>query len=208
MSSNFPDWLQRLLTHGESSQLSAPAIGASDRASAVAQLREAHGVRALSLAGPAPAFSDEIAWQAARLLAGACWRLIGEAGADPLPTMAPSPAAADHFSADLTLRFLPGVYRRANTRADLAPLATALESVLRRWPLSGVLADLDGEPTTVPDFDAHFGLQLLYAERLLKTSQPGWIPESGTAREWAERVFRERGRSLPARPNSEDDDRA
>jgi hypothetical protein len=97
----------------------------------------------------------------------------------------------------VALRFLPGVYKRARVAGAGSELASELDAILRRWPLSGVLADLDGAPTVVPEFGGHPGLQLLYAERLLRTSRPGWVPAGGPAREWAERVYSEAGRSLP-----------
>ena len=49
-----------------------------------------------------------------------------------------------------------------------------------------------------PTFGGHPGLQLLYAERLAGVGRPGWVPPSGPAREWVERVHSERGRPLPA----------
>ena len=209
MSRPFADWLERVLAHGESAQTSAPEPVADDRIHALPLLRAAHETRALTVAGPALPFVPERAWQGVRLLAVACWKLVGESTPEPVPPIDVTRAtAADHLSVDLALRYLPGVYRRATTREPTAGLAADLEAVLRKWPLSGALADLDGEPTTAPDFDGHFGLQLLYAERLVRTAQPGWIPKSGAAREWAERVFHERGRTLPSPPNPEGDDRA
>lgn len=209
MNRPFAVWLERVLVHGESAQSSAPEPASDDRIQALPLLRDAHGRRALSVAGPHLTFAPESAWLAARSLAVACWKLVAESAAEPVPAPdATRATAADHLSVDLALRYLPGVYRRATTREDTAALAAELESLLRRWPLSGVLADLDGEPTTEPNFDGHFGLQLLYAERLVKTARPGWIPKSGAAREWAERVFHERGRTLPVPPISEDHNRA
>ena len=208
MSRPFADWLQRVLAHGESAQESAPTPLADDRVRALPLLRAAHEQRALSVAGPVLPFAPESAWQAARLLAEACWKLVGESPPEPLPTIEVSRvSAADHFSIDLSLRFLPTVYRRAAARESGVALAAELESVLRRWPLSGALANLDGNPTTAPDFEGHPGLQLLYAERIVKSAQPGWIPTDGLAREWAERVFHERGRTFPALPNPEGDRR-
>ena len=172
-------------------------------------LHDAYRRHALSLAGPALPLAEETAWQAAELLAAACWKLVSDSTTEPLPNlMVRQPSAADHLSADLTMRYLPSVYRRAMVRELTVPLAAELENVLRFWPLSGVLADLDDEPSTLPEFDGHPGLQLLYAERLVKTAQAGWVPKGGLAREWAERVFHERGRSLPTRPDSREDHRA
>ena len=146
---------------------------------------------------------------AAVWLSEACWVLVSEDTAAKLPTLTlPTQSATDHFSADLILRFLPSVYRRALARADRTALADDIETVLRRWPLSGVLADLEGEPTGDTAFDGHAGLQLLYAERLVKSARPGWLPKDGRAREWLERIFSERGRALPCPPVRTGDDLA
>jgi hypothetical protein len=56
-----------------------------------------------------------------------------------------------------------------------------------------VLARISAEPTTALDFEGHPGLQLLYAERLANHPRPLWIPQGGEARQWAERIWAERG---------------
>lgn len=192
----FRDWLARVLADGESVQDEAPALPA-DRGPLLADLRAAFERHALDVAGPPLPFDPDAALAAAVALARACWLLV--AGEGELPAMkADGRTPAAHLSADVCLRFLPAVLRRAR-HAGGEP-AASLDRLLRAWPLSGVLADLDGEPTTPPDFGGHIGLQLLYAERLVATGRPGWVPPSGPAREWAERVFAERGRPLPAPP--------
>jgi hypothetical protein len=65
-----------------------------------------------------------------------------------------------------------------------------------------VLADLEGAPTTAPEF-GHPGLQLLYAERLATTRRAGWVPTAGVGREWVERVFALRGVPVPLPPSKE-----
>jgi hypothetical protein len=97
------------------------------------------------------------------------------------------------------LRLLPAVLRRAGAKSDEA-LADEVRAALLRWPLSGVLADLEEAPAGPLDFHGHPGLQLLYAERLVNGPRSAWVPPDGPAREWAERVFAERGRPLPAPP--------
>ncbi len=44
---------------------------------------------------------------------------------------------AHHLSADLMLRYLPQVLKRARGLDPSDPLIGLLEDVLRRWPLSG-----------------------------------------------------------------------
>jgi hypothetical protein len=207
MSIRFNTWLVRLLTHGESVQTLAPEATAAERASALPALRSAYEGHALSVAGSAIPFAEESAWRAASWLADACWMLVGDDTEVKLPPLSlPATSPADQLSADLTLRFLPSVYRRALARPDRSTLADGIEAALRRWPLSGVLADLDGEPTGDTAFEGHSGLQLLYAERAVKSARPGWLPADGTAREWAELIFSESGRPLPSpRLRTEDD---
>jgi hypothetical protein len=196
----FSIWLDRVLTHGESVQDDPPEVTAGERPAAVELLRVAFDRTALDVAGPPIPFNARAALCAAELLARACWLLVGadpeEAASVRLNAEPSTPAA--HLSADVTLRLLPAVHRRATSRDPGGRLATELERVLRRWPLAGVLADLDGEPITEPDLAGHPGLQLLYAERLVRTGRPGWVPKAGPAREWSERVFEEQGKPLPA----------
>jgi hypothetical protein len=167
-------------------------------------LRVAFDRHALDVAGPAVPFDPAAAVEAAVVLASACWSLVSEEPVRLKLRCEPSSPSA-HLSGDVTLRLLPAVYRRAKLRAE--PLAAELDALLRRWPLSGVLADLDGEPTTPPDFGGHPGIQLLYAERPAGTGRPGCVPADGPAREWVERVFAERCKPVSA-PVSEEDARA
>lgn len=201
----FADWLTRVLTRGESVQEAPPTLAPEERAGALAVLRAAFDGHALDVAGPPVAFDPDTALAAATALARACWLLVGAAENEPasLSFRAEPNAPSAHLSADLTLRLLPAVYRRAKLRGA-EPLAAEVESILRAWPLSGVLADLDGEPTAALDFGGHPGLQLLYAERLVATGRPGWVPAAGPAREWVERVYHERGKPPPAAPPKEE----
>ncbi len=201
----FRDWLRRVLDDGESVQDRPPTLSNDDRGAVADVLEAAFDRHALDVGGPPLAFDPDAAVRAAVTLARACWAVAGGGawggvGADGLRGE-PATAAA-HLSADVTLRLLPAALRRARARGD-ERFAADLESLLRAWPLSGVLADLDGTPTSPPDFHGHAGLQLLYAERLVDAGRPGWVPVAGRGREWAERVFRERGRPVPAVPNLE-----
>jgi hypothetical protein len=197
--SPFSTWLARVLSDGESVQDEAPHLSAADRPGVLATLRAAFDRHALDVAGPPIAFDPDAALGAAVALARACWLLVGGEGESPTVGVEPHAAGA-HLSADVCLRFLPAVLSRARVRAPEGEPAVALDRLLRTWPLSGVRADLDGVPATPLEFDGHPGLQLLYAERLIRTARPEWVPAAGTAREWVERVFAERGRSLPAPP--------
>jgi len=195
----FSDWLERVLTHGESVQDSPPSP-AADSVAEETLLRAAFATHALDVAGPPLTFDPVTACRAANTLARACWFLVGDTEERITLSLKGEQSPAAHLSADITLRFLPAVYRRARSREPDGELARQLDALLRAWPLSGVLADLDGSPTTFPDFGNHYGLQLLYAERLVVTGRAGWVPVSGPAREYAERVHQELGKQLPTLP--------
>jgi len=195
----YHDWLHRILTQGESVQ-DAPPPTTSESPDAEALLASEFAAHALDVAGPPLTFDPVAGCAAALLLAKACWALANGSEDNERITLslnAPSTPAA-HLSVDLTFRFLPSVLRRARFREPDGELARQIEALLRAWPLSGILADLDGSPATDPGFGGHPGLQMLYAERLAATGRPGWVPVSSSAREWAERVHQELGKPLPA----------
>jgi hypothetical protein len=194
--SPFADFLQRVLDEGEAVFL-GPLSGDGD-AAARSVLAEAFADHAIDVAGPPISFDPAAALAAAHFLADACWRLVAptDAAVAVAPVGEPHTPAA-HLSADVTLRFLPTVYRRAAARAMDDPLVGELANTLRRWPLSGVLADLPGAPACALDFGGHPGLQLLYAERLIDHEKAAWLPIEGPAWERVELVYRGRGRPMP-----------
>jgi hypothetical protein len=197
----FAAWLARVLTHGESVQDAPPELAGADRPAVLAALRLAFAMHALDVGGPLLPFDPAAAEWAAVTLARACWRLA--AGDEESLPLAPGPKAgtpAAALSADVCLRFLPAVLRRARLRDLDGPLVTELGNVLRRWPLTGVLADIEEGPTVPTTLDNHPGLLMLYAERLADAPRAGWVPADGPAREWVERVFAGRGRLLPPTP--------
>ena len=202
----FRDWLERTLSRGESVLDAPPALLPAVHADVDDLLRTAFATHDLDVAGPALEFDATTARAAALALAWACWFLVrppeDTSPVTLLLTANPSPAA--HLSADVSLRLLPAVHRRARLREPGGDLARQIEALLRQWPLSGVLADLDGSPTTAPEFGGHAGLQLIYAERLAATGgRVGWVPVSSPARDRAERVYHGLGKSLPAAPPEE-----
>lgn len=205
---SFLQWLSAVVTTGESVLESAPEWKDADQRSVLELLRSNFERHALDVAGPPVAFDAETSLWSAQLLAAACWRLVADGEPAPLDVAREPDSAAAHLSADAMLRFLPAVYRRAKSRADDDPLAAELEVLLRRWPLTGVRLDLEGSPTTAPDFAGHPGLQLLYAERFVEFPRHGWLPPPGPGREWVERICEERGRPLPPEPKPEESPRA
>jgi hypothetical protein len=135
----------------------------------------------LEVAGPPIEFDARTALAASELLAQACWFLLSHAEPDAelercLVMSGPPRSAAQHLSADLVFRYLPHVHRRARARAPDDLLPKRLSDVLRQWPLSGVLSDVDDAPTAGLEFDGHPGLLLLYAERLARNDKPAWMP--------------------------------
>jgi hypothetical protein len=199
----FPEWLDRLLADGEAVMGGPPVCRPTEEPVALTVLRRAYAAHALDMAGPPVPFDPAAALAAAEEVAWACWRLVsGEEGRGRLLGEPATPAA--HLSADLTLRLLPTVHRRARLRAEDDPLALELAALLRRLPLSGVLADLTGPPIGPLDFGGHPGLQLLFAERLVGHERAGWLPPAGPDRERVKLVYRERGRPLPVAPQPEE----
>jgi hypothetical protein len=135
----------------------------------------------LDVAGPPIDFDSVTAASAANALSWACWFLVSQHEADAdVEREVSMPArpitAAQHLSADLLFRYLPQVHRRARAVATDDMLTLCLARLLRNWPLSGVLSDVTDGPDAPPDLAGHPGLQLLYAERLLRNPKPAWAP--------------------------------
>jgi hypothetical protein len=100
----------------------------------------------------------------------------------------PDPStAASHLSVDLVFRYLPQIYARARDRDAADRLTALLAKLLRQWPLSGVLSEIEEAPTTPLDFGGHPGLLLLFAERWHRCPKPAWRP-TGRAAEFADLV--------------------
>lgn len=134
----------------------------------------------LDVAGTPIAFERGVALAAAERLRRACWALADRSRRPEdlerslrMPRMAGGPP--DHLSADLTLRYLPTVIRRARGFDPSDTLVPILGRLLREWPLSGVLVGGDEGPAVAPEF-GHDGLNLLYAERFARHNHPAWRP--------------------------------
>ncbi len=97
------------------------------------------------------------------------------------------------MAADLTFRFLPQLHRRAEAVGAAEPLTLQLATILRQWPLSGVLSDVTEEPLTVVEFAGHPGLLWLYAERWAQRQKPAWLP-AGPVVDYAEAVWSDLGK--------------
>ena len=198
----FHEFLTQLFDEGRIVFRTAPR----DRPSPpdVAVLAEAFENYSLGVAGPRIAFAPDIALAAAELVRQASWALVNrdERMTDlvkrlkmPAPPLAPS----QHLSADLTMRYLPQVVRRARGLDPSDPLVAQLANVLRTWPLSGVLSDVAEGPLVPLQFGGHAGLMLLYAERLIGNDRRSWRPiQQGPSWDYYELVLQEHGQPAPA----------
>jgi hypothetical protein len=209
--SEWARFLHDALLNGSVEMRGPPADG--DDPHALAVLRSAYDGFSMTLAGPLLPMDESIALAAGRLLWRAAWFLVNplEGIEQPEKVLAmpgPPRSPEQHLSADVTLRLLAGLHRRARATMHDDVLPAALEQVLRQWPLSGVLADLSEPPTTPIDFGEHPGLNLLYAERLADHERAGWHPQ-GVGMQYVELVWTELGKEtknlpmLTMEPNQE-----
>jgi hypothetical protein len=207
--SELTDFLEHLLSGRSVVFERRPHLSRRDQREAEPLLEDAYAAYALEVAGPPIAFQAHIALQAAALVCRACWLVVSTQDLpryqDRLGFDRPPRSPSDHLSADLLLRFLPEVLRRARANVHANPLGERLCQVLRQWPLSGVLADIAEPPLTALDFGGHPGLMILYAERLVETAKPRWLP-AGTALEYVEWIFQERGKPVPVASADGDDE--
>jgi len=194
--STLAEFLEQLLHSGRVTFAAPPSPGHAQMADAQRVLERAFAVQARTLAGPALPFQPRVALACAELVRQSCWFLVRHD--EPVGTvlqrleLPPPASAADHWTGDLLLRYLPQIYRRARALAPADPFGDVLAQRLREWPLSGVLGDVADAPVPPPELDGHPGLLLLYAERLVKHPKPGWLP-AGRGREYVELVCRELG---------------
>jgi hypothetical protein len=149
---------------------------------------------ALDLAGGAPPFVPRVACWGAEIVRQACWLVAcrdepPESVARRLPDGPRPQGPGCHASADLMLRHLPTILRRAERIDGEDPLARRLAAILAEWPLSGILAGLDEPPARPCDF-GHEGLAQRYAERWSRAPKAAWLPPEGAARAWIDLIRR------------------
>jgi hypothetical protein len=175
------DLLRPLLREGRVVFRSAPSLDPADTG-ALGVLGAAHEAACLEVAGPPIEFDGAVALEAGRLVVHACYALLGrEHPVEELErrlSMSIDPATpAHHLSADILFRYLPQVLQRARAINPTDGLVLLLTEQLRRWPLSGVLANLEEGPGCPPVMGGHHGLLLLYAERWARRRNPAWRPD-------------------------------
>jgi hypothetical protein len=185
------EFLPRLLEHGEVRFGQRPTIAQANRTQAGTLLQQAFERYRLDVGGRLIAFDVETALAAAEVVCMTCWYLVNreerEEALKQAVHLAESPrSAAAHLSADLTLRYLTYVHRRARALDPADVLTAQTADILRRWPLSGVKSDVEEPPLTPLDFDGHDGLMLLYAERYVRRPKLAWQPPEGRLRETIE----------------------
>ena len=181
----------------------AAPTDAADAAAPV-MLRRAYDAYALTIAGPTLPLHEATALAAAQLLLRSAWYFLNPGllieAPEKILFMPNLPTGLEHhLSADLTLRFLPALYHRAKALMPNDVLPTALDRILRQWPLSGVLAEIVEPPLTPADFGAHAGLHFLYAERLAEHERPGWFPR-GHGMQYVELVWQQLGKDVSVLP--------
>jgi hypothetical protein len=197
----FVAFLKSLLETGEVVLSERPHPDSRARERAGEYLAACYRGFRLEVAGMPPGFDAEAALAASEFVWRGCWFLL-ERSEPPAVlerelALPPAPVTpAQHLSADVVLRYLPQVYQRARAFAPDDVLTNLLARALRQAPLSGVLADVAEGPLAPLDFGGHFGLQLLYAERLAAHEKPAWVPQQGQTLELLEWVRADRRRHV------------
>jgi hypothetical protein len=204
LTSPFAEFIARLLGEGCAFLKAPPQHTPAADAEVLTLLEAAYATYRLGVAGPPIPFDGRTALAAAAVVYRACWFVVDHSllpeHLAPLLQMPCAPGTpAQHLSADLVLRFLPQVHRRAAAVDAAEPLTCLLADVLRRWPLSGALAEVEGGPLNGLDFGGHPGLLWLYAERWAQREKLAWLP-AGAGREYLEAVSTDMGRNLNLLP--------
>ena len=175
---SFAGFLSALFEHGRVKVAHPQEHVPSDEIeSAGQQLEERAVLVAAEFPGQPPALDVPVATWAAMQMYRACqlaiYRELDAGAIDELLALAcpPGESASRHWSADLTLVFLPDLLRQAQAAAANDPLVTRLREWAAEWPLSSVgIAQV--EPRNVAEIAAHPGLLRLYVDRIL--SKKDW----------------------------------
>jgi hypothetical protein len=204
---SFHEFLSQLLYEGRVVFRTTRAPHDRPRPQDIALLEKAYLAHRLSVAGPDIPFDPAVAFSAAELIRQSSWALVNHGDRishlKKCVTMPIAPVTpAHHLSADLTLRYLPQIFNRARVLDPCDPFIDLLTELLRRWPLSGALADVAQGPLASLDFGGHPGLLLLYAERLAANDRQAWRPvPGGPGWDYFELVIEDRARGKASRPD-------
>ena len=165
-------FLQDLLTTGSITLSGQPAaFDATDLEAAEELLTSYHAEDCLDLPHTAPAFEAPAGlWAAQHLYHAAVLAVVCEldeaAIATHLPAYEGALTPAAHYSADLSLRYLPDLLQLARGLAPAAALVARLQHTARQWPLSFVghePADAEAEAILL----AHPALRGAYVDRII-----------------------------------------
>lgn len=127
----------------------------------------------LSLVGAPPAFDVKIGCETALALYRICQCLVyrelipQEVLSEPQPNHGAATSAAVHYSADVTLRFLPDAWRLARDASENDPLVSYLLRLANRWPLSSVGIP-NQESVSIHGFADNPSLLALYVDRIIE----------------------------------------
>ncbi|MES2466998.1 MAG: hypothetical protein V4675_06830 [Verrucomicrobiota bacterium] len=146
-----------------------------------------HREGAEDLGGPTLAFDEAAARHGAILLFRSAWSYlhrdsqpseVNQILCAPLPW---EPTAAAQFSADLTLQYLPALFRMAQALAPGDPLLPALRHLSAVLPLGSIGFPLQdevpagAEPGAWQALRAHPGLWQLFLDRAVRRQDRAWL---------------------------------
>jgi hypothetical protein len=161
----------------------APQPSKIDDADAAPLLRRLDGLAREELALELPVFSPDVALWAARLFChlsrSVVCRDISEGQIKAICNV-PCPkrrGPETDWSADLTLRHLPNLFRFARHLSNADPLVAEMNAIATDWPLSSVgIAGL--ETFDIDPFIDHPGLRRLYADRIISAGDMSRLSDS------------------------------
>lgn len=170
---NFPSFLTTLFENGCVQVPPAATINPEEFSDAQQILVQFESEYRISLAAEPPAFDLKIGCEAALSLYRVCQCLVyrdldpREVLPDPTSDDGTLTSAAGHYSADLTLRFLPDAWRLARDASENDPLVSFLLTTATRWPLSSV--GIPGTPLgSIDGFVDNPSLLTLYVDRIIE----------------------------------------
>jgi hypothetical protein len=170
---NLPSFLTTLFENGWVRVPSAAPIGSSEIEAAKNVLVEYDREYRLSLAGVPPAFDVKIGCETAVAMYRICQCLVYRElmPQELLPELQldekRAASAVAHYSADVTMRFLPDVWRLARDASESDPLVACLSKLANRWPLSSVGIPVE-QTISIEGFAGHPSLLALYVDRIIE----------------------------------------
>lgn len=125
-----------------------------------------------SLEAGSPTFDEEAAWWGARMFLRVAWLYLDRAASEEdsaallKEDMPRKDTAEAHFSADLTLHWLPDLFKQAQAASPEDPLLGHIRLLAARAPLSGM--GISWPNPSIPDaLRAHPGIWRLLIDRVI-----------------------------------------